>query len=272
MQVYRWAWNSSGCTNAPFAQLGHRDAVAHKRQVVLDLVQGVPVRAASGARSAGPGRRRTFWRCRRNTRTGRTMSVSNPTRSPASMRRSDASWNHGLIRFPGGEHAPLVPVAVVREVRVVQQRPELDLRHPGPGRLLHLPDSEVGDRDRPLHARDLVRRLDDARLLDQVRSVDDVEAGAHQGLRHARIDVLDGHPAVVGPDLVQERPDVAGQRVRHGRPCRDRPGSRRWPARGESRRREAAALPARRAAPPGRRRRRTGRWPGCGRLNRAYAR
>ena len=55
--------------------------------------------------------------------------------------------------------------------------------------------------------------LDDARLLDEVRRVHDFEAGAHQRLRRARVDVLDGDPAVVGSDLAQERLHVASQQL-----------------------------------------------------------
>src|SRR6185437_7944817 len=111
---------------------------------------------------------------------------------------------------PGGEHAAVVPVAVVGQIRVVQQAPELDLRDAGTKRRLDLGDAVLGDFDGPFDAHDLVRRFDDARFFRHGDTVDDLQATLQEGLRQARVDVFHCDAPIVGADLQEIVADVLG--------------------------------------------------------------
>ncbi len=112
------------------------------------------------------------------------------------------------------EHAPLVPVAVVGDIGVVQQSPQLQLGHAGSQRAFEHPRAVLADGDRPAHAGDFVVGFDHARQLGDAHAVDDLDSARLERLRDRRVDVLDGDPAVVAADLGQVVDDILRQLAR----------------------------------------------------------
>ena len=138
------------------------------------------------------------------------MSVSKPTMSPARIRRSPHSWNHGLVRSARREQAALDPLAAVGDVGLVQDAPELVLGDAGLERGTDALDREVADRHRRAQAAQLLGRLDHPRLLDRRLHADELDPARQEAGGRLRVAAVHGEPTVAASVPLDQPRDLLG--------------------------------------------------------------
>ena len=112
------------------------------------------------------------------------------------------------------EEPGLDAFAAVADVRLVQERPQRVLGHSRLQRFAHPRDAAVAHRERVRHSRDLVRRLDRARVLHDLLALEDFDAlGAHE-VEAQRIQAVEGDAAIAAAMIADHGGDRLGERLR----------------------------------------------------------
>ena len=87
---------------------------------------------------------------------------------------------------------------------------------PGHGRLVHARHARLAHADRPAHELDLLRALDQPRVLGQLLALDQRDAVPAERVDAGRVELVDRQPQLAAARaLAQRRDELAAQRSTH---------------------------------------------------------
>src|SRR5262249_37287642 len=110
----------------------------------------------------------------------------------------------GIGPPPSGEESGLQPLAAVADVLVVKLRPDLVLRAPRLGALVHPPHPGLAYRDRPAHQLEFVGRLAGACVFGDLLPFDDRKAKLAQQVGPERLAFVDCQSRAAAAMLLDE--------------------------------------------------------------------
>ena len=178
------------------------DAGAQQRHIVLHLVIGeaIEVLLLLG------------WFCGTTVECARDVAeIAHRTHHIRVKTHQIAGFDHTLCGFlqprvragPTGEHAAIMPAALIGKVRVIQNPPELGFRDTGAQSLFHFGHAKLCYRDRPFDTFDFVGGFDQTRGFGQRHAIHNFKAALQAGLRHRGIHIFNRNPPIVGANLFE---------------------------------------------------------------------